>query len=73
MFATRPTQLLRPRHHAKRMFDFDISPRAALAAPTVASQITVQSTVIMIVSTLSALGAFWIIASFAVSRFATPT
>ncbi|KAK3348821.1 hypothetical protein B0T25DRAFT_230094 [Lasiosphaeria hispida] len=43
---------------------FDIAPRAALAAPTEPSVIYPQSTVIIVVSILSAIGGAWMVASF---------
>ncbi|KAK0613574.1 hypothetical protein B0T14DRAFT_281781 [Immersiella caudata] len=46
------------------MARFDISPRAALAAPTEPFVIHMQSIAILIASILSALGAGWMIASF---------
>ncbi|KAK0639571.1 hypothetical protein B0T16DRAFT_361173, partial [Cercophora newfieldiana] len=42
----------------------DISPRAALAAPTEPSVIYIQSVVILVTSVLSLFGAAWMIASF---------
>lgn len=52
---------------AMAMFDsLDIAPRAALAAPTDPFVMYSQSTVIVVVSVLSAVGAGWMVASFLV-------
>lgn len=48
------------------MFNSEIVPREALAAPTDKFAIHYQSVVIMIVSIMSVLGAGWIMASFCV-------
>lgn len=45
---------------------FNIAPREALAAPTSNTLNNIQSAVILVVSILSALGAGWIMLSFAV-------
>lgn len=46
---------------------FDIAPRTALAAPTEPFIIQAQSVVILAVSIFSAIGGWWMVASFFVS------
>jgi hypothetical protein len=48
------------------MWNFDIAPRDALAAPTTDSQTYTLSVVILVISILSTLGAGWIMLSFCV-------